>query len=382
MNRYLLNDKLEHDLRVQRNNLDIVKRILAQKSANDIDQLKEKIEILNSECMEMSLQRDRRDEASEDKLVVYRHQAANVQRKKLNVADLLQMTKQELENTELLLAEKKRELSEKTGKDEVVTSVQYKILLNKLRNKSNLYKRKKSEMEQLRAEQQILERTLELLEERFEQIKEDNRNEGRGVIEQIHDETIGSVNQRPKTAKPTETNVQGLKKMVEEINGQIGEHRTVIDQLNGEIEEFYSKNKEKNEQFYALKAEFDKLEEETNAEREEAEEKITILKEKMEIARKELNRINGEMQKQKWLLENSASIEQTEYAHQKLEKQKEECTQQIASINQELNKIAGRADLVEQTQMWQNLVQLFEAKLKIQQQQKKDDEPKPWGDYY
>jgi peptidoglycan hydrolase CwlO-like protein len=63
------------------------------------------------------------------------------------------------------------------------------------------------------------------------------------VIEQIHDEAIGSVNKRPKTAKPTETNVQGLKKMVEEINGQIGEHRTVIDQLNGEIEEFYSKNK-------------------------------------------------------------------------------------------------------------------------------------------
>jgi hypothetical protein len=37
-----------------------------------------------------------------------------------------------------------------------------------------VYKRKKTEMEQLRAEQQILERTLELLEERFEQIKENN----------------------------------------------------------------------------------------------------------------------------------------------------------------------------------------------------------------
>lgn len=79
-----------------------------------------------------------------------------------------------MENTELLLAAKKRELSEKTGKDEVITSVQYKALLNKLRNKSNVYKRKKTEMEQLRAEQQILERTLELLEERFEQIKENN----------------------------------------------------------------------------------------------------------------------------------------------------------------------------------------------------------------
>jgi len=72
------------------------------------------------------------------------------------------------------LASKKRELSEKTGKDEVVTTVQYKLLLNKLRNKSNLYKRKKAEMEQLRAEQQILERTIELLEERFEQIRETN----------------------------------------------------------------------------------------------------------------------------------------------------------------------------------------------------------------
>jgi len=57
-----------------------------------------------------------------------------------------------------LLTEKKRELSEKSGKEEVVTSVQYKLLLNKLRNKSNVYKRKKAESEQLKAEQQILER--------------------------------------------------------------------------------------------------------------------------------------------------------------------------------------------------------------------------------
>jgi len=46
--------------------------------------------------MELALQRDRRDEASEDKLAIYRHQSVNVQRKKANVADLLQMTRQNI----------------------------------------------------------------------------------------------------------------------------------------------------------------------------------------------------------------------------------------------------------------------------------------------
>lgn len=43
--------------------------------------------------MEMSLQRDKKDEASEDKLVIYRHQSANIQKKKANFASSLQSTR-------------------------------------------------------------------------------------------------------------------------------------------------------------------------------------------------------------------------------------------------------------------------------------------------
>lgn len=43
--------------------------------------------------MELADQRDKKDEASEDKLTIYRHQSNNVQRKKANVADQLQSTR-------------------------------------------------------------------------------------------------------------------------------------------------------------------------------------------------------------------------------------------------------------------------------------------------
>nr|CAD2190937.1 unnamed protein product [Meloidogyne enterolobii] len=382
VNRYLIDEKLEHDLNTLKTNLEVVQRILAQPNATkaDVDKLKERIEQLNSECMELALQRDRRDEASEDKLAIYRHQSVNVQRKKANVADLLQMTREELENTEKLLTEKKRELSEKSGKEEVVTSVQYKLLLNKLRNKSNVYKRKKAESEQLKAEQQILERTLELLEEQFEQIKENNKAEGRGVIEKLDEDTIQNVHQRPKTAKPKSVDIERLKEMVKQINEQIEEQRSKVDNLNVEIDRFYLENKEKNEGFYTLKAELDNYQEEFKRETELNETETINLEQKIKEMQKELENTNNNLQKQKWLSENSGNSEQVERAYHTLEKQKEECNQQISSLTKEFNNLNDRKDLVEQTQMWQNLVQIFEIKLKCQQQIKNRDEAKPWGD--
>uniref|UniRef100_A0A915LMG7 IFT81 calponin homology domain-containing protein n=1 Tax=Meloidogyne javanica TaxID=6303 RepID=A0A915LMG7_MELJA len=257
VNRYLIDEKLEHDLNTLNTNLEVVQRILAQPNATkaDVDKLKERIEQLNSECMELALQRDRRDEASEDKLAIYRHQ-------------------EELENTEKLLTEKKRELSEKSGKEEVVTSVQYKLLLNKLRNKSN----------------------------------------------------------------------------------------------------------EKNEGFYTLKAELDNYQEEFKRETELNETETINLEQKIKEMQSELENTNNNLQKQKWLSENSGNSEQVERAYHTLEKQKEECNQQISSLTKEFNNLNDRKDLVEQTQMWQNLVQIFEIKLKCQQQMKNRDEAKPWGD--
>jgi len=52
-----------------------------------------------------------------------------------------------------------------------------------------------------------------------------------------------AISQRPKTAKPTSTNVQGLKGMVEQIREQINARREAVEGLNQEINEFYAENR-------------------------------------------------------------------------------------------------------------------------------------------
>lgn len=218
---------------------------------------------LNAEIVELALQRDKRDEATEDRLVVYRHQSTNIQRKKVNVAESLQSARQELDVMEAMVAAKKRELSEKTGNQDIISSVQvgptvfcfeecqlshkspsfqYKLYVNKLRTKSNLYKRKKSELEHARAEVQILERTVELLSQRFEEVKRDCRSEGRGVIEKFG-EAGAVLQERPKTAKPDTTDIGALKTMVAELSQTSSTKRSNIQELNEEIERFHQEHK-------------------------------------------------------------------------------------------------------------------------------------------
>lgn len=87
-----------------------------------------------------------------------------------------------------MLQAKKRELSEKTGKEDVITSVQvdsglvtcenvfklkFKNYVNKLRNKTNMYKRKKAEMDDIKTESGVLGRTVEILNDRWEELQQD-----------------------------------------------------------------------------------------------------------------------------------------------------------------------------------------------------------------
>jgi chromosome segregation ATPase len=74
--------------------------------------------------MDMTIQRDKQDESNEDQLSIYRHQAAGVQRKKSNLAEQLQTTRQQYEYLEDKIAQKKRELGLKAGMEELVTTVQ------------------------------------------------------------------------------------------------------------------------------------------------------------------------------------------------------------------------------------------------------------------
>ncbi|CAK5015784.1 unnamed protein product [Meloidogyne enterolobii] len=107
--------------------------------------------------------------------------------------------------------------------------------------------------------------------------------------------------------------------MVKQINEQIEEQRSKVDNLNVEIDRFYLENKEKNEGFYALKAELDNYQEEFKRETELNETEAINLEQKIKEMQSKLENTNNNLQKQKWLSENSGNSEQVERAYHTLE---------------------------------------------------------------
>uniref|UniRef100_A0A914CP04 Intraflagellar transport protein 81 homolog n=1 Tax=Acrobeloides nanus TaxID=290746 RepID=A0A914CP04_9BILA len=265
-NTYVLNEKLLNEIEVVKKNIEGVNKILNMRSVNqaDVGNLKQKVENLNREIMEITMQRDKKDEASEDKLTIYRHQCTNVQRKKANIAEQLQTTRHDLDETETQLAIKKRELGEKTGKEELITSVQFKNYVNKLRNKTNVYKRKKAEMEDMKTEITILTRTEDILESQWKELKESIISEGRGVIE---DPTF-SQKKRPTTSAISVTDASKLKAMVKELNDQLNVKQSEVHQLKGEVEDFSRIHKKAYEEFSANENQFKNMERELQQEKE------------------------------------------------------------------------------------------------------------------
>lgn len=83
--------------------------------------------------------------------------------------------------------------------------------MNKLRNKTNVYKRKKAEMEDMKTEITILTRTVDILESQWKDLKEAIISEGRGVIE---DPNFSQKRTRPTTSANSVKDAQKLKAMV------------------------------------------------------------------------------------------------------------------------------------------------------------------------
>jgi intraflagellar transport protein 81 len=68
------------------------------------------------------------------------------------------------------LAQKKNQMRDAEG-NEIVTSVQFKNYVNKLRTKTNAYKKKRAELQDLRSEIGVLARTEEILKAQWDQTK-------------------------------------------------------------------------------------------------------------------------------------------------------------------------------------------------------------------
>ncbi|KAJ7347153.1 Intraflagellar transport protein 81 [Desmophyllum pertusum] len=103
-----------------------------------------------------------RNDPIDDKLSLFRQQASIIGRKKEAAAEKLQEAMDEVTNAESDFQKKKGLLKESEG-SEVLKGDEFKRYVNKLRGKSTVYKKKRQELAELRAEYGVLARTEEIL---------------------------------------------------------------------------------------------------------------------------------------------------------------------------------------------------------------------------
>ncbi|KAK0419726.1 hypothetical protein QR680_014291 [Steinernema hermaphroditum] len=230
-NRYMCDEKLAGDLDAARIALEDLKKIVAIPAMDrrDIDELKREIENKNAEVIQITQERDNREQQLDESLSIYRHQANAAQRKKAGLADQLQRAREELATIAESVETHRQQLIAKSGTDEFITSVQFKTYGERLRVKSNAFKRKNAELDRLSTEISISEDTLRLLQTQWNDVRDQIQRNGGIVSENIEDES--RTIERPKTAKPKSTNVDELKEMVRELTERLNEEKAEVNAM-------------------------------------------------------------------------------------------------------------------------------------------------------
>ncbi|XP_065056271.1 intraflagellar transport protein 81 homolog [Rhopilema esculentum] len=164
VNSYMCHDKIPKEIEAKKKYIENLQKVANSHAmtTSDLDSLTSKIKDLSAEINSLVEKRMVQGDPIDDKLSVFRQQAAVISNKKSSAAEKMQEATDELHNAEEELKEKKQQLKETDGV-EILKGDDFKRYVNKLRGKSTAYKKKRQELAELRAENGVLSRTEDVL---------------------------------------------------------------------------------------------------------------------------------------------------------------------------------------------------------------------------
>ena len=179
VNAYIVNEKLPRELEQKKQAVASLEKVLNQPALtqNDLQELKKRIKDANSEAKEISDKKNVSNDPMEDKLTLFRQQAAIITRKKETTAERLNDARSALSVAEDEVRDKKSQIGS-LGGELILKGEDFKKYVNALRTKSNDYKEKRQQLSELKSEYGVLARTLEVISSR-----NDNLNESLSAME-------------------------------------------------------------------------------------------------------------------------------------------------------------------------------------------------------
>ncbi|XP_029639051.1 intraflagellar transport protein 81 homolog [Octopus sinensis] len=293
----------------------VSERVLGQP---ELEELENQLQDLITEVNQLIEKKGILSNGGDDKLHLFRNQATIVARKKDEKIEEVKKMREEI-NKLSQQYESKRQLLKETGGGEILRGEDYMMFVNKLRSKSNLHKKKKFELEEIKVEHGVLSRTEEILSHKLglsnEQLTHLEANKGVSGYWKTQEELEKVSTLKSEFDEMKDKQLEDMSHMIHVLTGKIGEKketlapiienlRSLREECKNLTQEYEEKKSSYNMQSANLETQRSQLEKEVQAYRDESnveETRYHLFSQKIAIIKAQKQRVSEEIQAYKSL---------------------------------------------------------------------------------
>lgn len=264
VNSYLCTEKLPKEIEMRRKVIKNLEQVVNEPAMGhgDLEDINDQIKAINTEVNSLIEKRMMRNDPVDDKFALFRQQASIIARKKEAAAETLGDLKDELGQCQQELTEK-REATKGLDGGEVLKGDEFKRYVNKLRGKSTVYKKKRQELAELRAEYGVLSRTEEILKQKNDNVRQNLAQiEAKKGVAGYHDtqeelEKVSTMKSELDDLKGK--TLEDISEMVQKMNAKIAAKKSALAPVIKELRPLRQQAQEKQQVYDDKKTTYDTM---------------------------------------------------------------------------------------------------------------------------
>ncbi|XP_071012436.1 intraflagellar transport protein 81 homolog [Oncorhynchus clarkii lewisi] len=377
-NSYMVSDKLPKELESKRRMVQYLQKVVSEPAMGqaELGELEDKIRENNIEINLLIEKRMMRNDPIDDKLSLFRQQASIITRKKEAKAEELQEAREELAALDRELNQKNSQARDQDG-DEVIRGDEFKRFVGKLRSKGTVFKKKRQEITELRAEYGVLQRTEEILKQRHEvgqqQLQSMEAQKGISGYSDTQEELERVSAIKSELDEMKGRSLDDMSEMVKKLNSTIVEKKSALAPIIKELRPLRQQCQDLTQEYEEKKAQYDSCAAGLESNRSKLEQEVRALREEMTQEENRYHYINCmkeiiEMQMQRAAEEMKAYVSPDPQERRKTIR--EQYMKNIAEQESLGKKLREQQKTVreshgpnmKQVKMWRDLEQLMECK--------------------